>query len=149
MKLLVIIRNDAPFIHFQDPPEHRSVIIELTPEQKASVTPKFLCKISGIETYEELSTCFPKTVGYTNIVNGNKKLTIPQVKVTVLFRDERPLIYGYDCYPNYRFVEFMLTPEQNEKLKCALTTTCGDREYYEKVTQCSLDLEREENKGGK
>lgn len=146
MKLLVIIRDEAPVVNFQDPPEHRSVILEILPEQETRIHPLYLSRTRGVNIYEELSTCFPETVGHTDIVDGNKKWRIPQVKVTIVYRDESPL--AYDCYPNYRFVEFMLTPEQNEKLKCALTATCGDREYYEKVTQCYLDLEREENKGG-
>lgn len=36
-RLTVIIRDEGPFIHLQEPPTHRSFTIDLTPAQSAAL----------------------------------------------------------------------------------------------------------------
>ena len=56
--LTVILRNDGPMIFCGDTPSHRSVQIELTPEQCEAIKPRIVGKNSGREIYEEISMVF-------------------------------------------------------------------------------------------
>jgi hypothetical protein len=56
--LTVIIRNDAPLIHLNDPPSHRSVRVELTPEQLDALQLNWAHTSSGIKHYESVSHAF-------------------------------------------------------------------------------------------
>ena len=58
MKLTVIINNIAPFIHLQEPVQHRSVRIELTEEQKKMLRMKWVARSGATDYYEEISHCF-------------------------------------------------------------------------------------------
>ena len=58
MKLTVIIRDESPFMYLQEPPRHRSVSIEFTPEQKEKLELKSIGWNGGQEWFEEISHCF-------------------------------------------------------------------------------------------
>ena len=58
MKLTVIIRDDSPFMYLQEPPRHRSVNIEFTPEQAEQLKLKSIGRSGGQEWFEEISQCF-------------------------------------------------------------------------------------------
>ena len=60
--LTVIIRNRAPFDCMQEPPEHRSVHIELTSEQMAQIALDYTHTIGKAVFYEEISHCFIEKV---------------------------------------------------------------------------------------
>ena len=56
--LTVIIRNISPLIFLQEPADHRSVRIDLTPEQCAKLKFQMTGINSGDEIYEAISSCF-------------------------------------------------------------------------------------------
>jgi hypothetical protein len=62
MILTVIFRDDAPMIHCGDSPSYRSVQIELTPEQRKQLEPRFSYATGLGEQekryYESISKCF-------------------------------------------------------------------------------------------
>ena len=58
MILTVILRNDGPMIFCGDSPSHRSVQIELTPEQCEAIKPRHVGTDCGGEVYEAISMSF-------------------------------------------------------------------------------------------
>jgi hypothetical protein len=58
MKLTVIIRDDSPFMHLQEPPRHRSVTLYFTPEQRKELKLRSIGRVGGEEFFEEISQCF-------------------------------------------------------------------------------------------
>jgi hypothetical protein len=58
MILTVILRNDGPMIFCGDSPAHRSVQIELTPEQCEAIKPRRVGTDCGREVYEAISMAF-------------------------------------------------------------------------------------------
>jgi hypothetical protein len=65
MILTVVLRNAGPMIFCGDPPSHRSVQIELTPEQCEAIKPRHVGTDCGREVYEAISMSFiePNTEG--------------------------------------------------------------------------------------
>jgi hypothetical protein len=58
MKLVVIIRDPAPFLVVQEPFTYRHVEIELTDEQHKALSLKCTGRDCGRDIYEQISTCF-------------------------------------------------------------------------------------------
>jgi hypothetical protein len=56
--LTVIIIDDSPFVHMQEPPIKRSVRIKLTDEQLMSLRLLRTGYSRGIACYESISCCF-------------------------------------------------------------------------------------------
>ena len=56
MKLYVTMLNLMP-IEFGGQPTRRMVEIELTPEQKRQIKPRFVGKIGGTEEFESVEAC--------------------------------------------------------------------------------------------
>lgn len=56
MKLYVTMLNLMP-LQFDCPPTRRMVEIELTPEQKRQIKPRFVGKSRGIEHFESVESC--------------------------------------------------------------------------------------------
>lgn len=56
--LTVIIRDEGPLIHLNEPVCLRSVRIELTQEQLEKLRVKHTYTINGQECYESISHCF-------------------------------------------------------------------------------------------
>lgn len=57
MKLTVVMRDESPMVHFNDPPCHRTVVLELTDEQNAKLKPRPIGRMSvgGGEMYESIA----------------------------------------------------------------------------------------------
>ena len=60
------------------------------------------------------------------------------MKLTVIFRDDAPLIHCGDC-PSYRSVQIVLTPEQCEAIKPRRTGSNGTQDTYEEISKCFLE----------
>ena len=58
MILTVIIRDISPFIFMQEPVSHRTVHIELTPEQEKLLAFQVTGKNNGEDVVEDISACF-------------------------------------------------------------------------------------------
>lgn len=58
VSLRVVIRDSSPFIFMQEPVKHRSVRIELTPEQRDQLALECIGKSCGADIYEEISQAF-------------------------------------------------------------------------------------------
>ena len=58
MILTVIIRNISPLIFMQEPVLHRTVHIELTPEQEKLLALRITGKNNGEDVVEDISSCF-------------------------------------------------------------------------------------------
>jgi DNA-directed RNA polymerase subunit RPC12/RpoP len=56
--LTVVLRNPWPMHAYNDPPTHRSVSIELTPEQCAQIKLKFVGTVCGQKVFESVSQVF-------------------------------------------------------------------------------------------
>lgn len=56
--LRVILRNIAPLVHLNEPVSHRSVLIELTPEQRAQLSLQWVGSSCGRDDFEEVSKAF-------------------------------------------------------------------------------------------
>lgn len=56
--LRVIIRDDSPFMHMQEPPYKRVVTLQLTDEQIELLRLKWISKFGSTDYYENISDCF-------------------------------------------------------------------------------------------
>ena len=59
-------------------------------------------------------------------------------KLTVVIRDDAPMVFCGDC-PSYRTVVVNLTEEQSEKLKLLRTGKSGNTEYHEHISTAILE----------
>jgi len=57
-KLTFVIRDEAPFVHMQEPVSHRTVSIELTPWQMELLALKFTHSIGVNRFHEDVSSVF-------------------------------------------------------------------------------------------
>ena len=55
MKLTIVIRNDGPMVYAGDSPSYRTVVIELTEEQKAKIILEETHSSGGTRFYESIS----------------------------------------------------------------------------------------------
>jgi len=67
---------------------------------------------------------------------------LPAGTLTVVFRDDGPLIHCGDC-PAYRSVRIKLTDEQRRQLAMRETHSSGNRTYYEEVSRVILEPDEE------
>jgi hypothetical protein len=58
VKLTVVIRDIAPFVHMQEAPTHRTVHIELTDQQKDLLRLSCVGQVGGRPMHEELDKAF-------------------------------------------------------------------------------------------
>jgi hypothetical protein len=58
VKLTVVIRDESPFLHLQEPVTHRSVVIWLTEGQLDQLALHCTGRIGGSDLFESLSQCF-------------------------------------------------------------------------------------------
>ena len=65
-KLTFVIRDEAPFVHMQEPVSHRTVSIELTPWQMELLALKFTHSIGVNRFHEDVSSVFLEP-GFTDI----------------------------------------------------------------------------------
>lgn len=56
--LRVILRNIAPLVHLNEPVSHRSVLIELTPEQRAQLSLQWVGSVGKRDDFEEVAMAF-------------------------------------------------------------------------------------------
>ena len=66
-------------------------------------------------------------------------LKIENFKLTVIFRDDSPMIHCGDS-PSYRTVQIELTSEQKKALARQYTHTISNTNYFESISQCILDI---------
>lgn len=62
----------------------------------------------------------------------------PSNKLTVVFRDDGPMIHCGDC-PTYRSVQITLTDEQMHALALRPTHSSGSTQYYEDISRCFIE----------
>lgn len=57
MKLTVAMRDESPMVHFNDPPTYRTVVIELTEEQVAKISPRPIgcTSVHGVQMHESIA----------------------------------------------------------------------------------------------
>ena len=56
--LTVVIRDDSPFVHMQEPVRHRTVRIELTDAQIEQLRMRQTGTVMGVPMYEDVAQCF-------------------------------------------------------------------------------------------
>jgi hypothetical protein len=62
----------------------------------------------------------------------------PSNKLTVVMRDDAPMIHCGDC-PSYRSVQITLTDEQVKAIGLRPTNTVGTTQYYEQISRCFIE----------
>ena len=67
-----------------------------------------------------------------------------QYKLTVIIRDDAPMVYCGDC-PSYRTVVLPLTAEQCEMVKLRITATAGEMTYREQISTTILEEDHNES----
>ena len=70
-------------------------------------------------------------------------MEIPGVKIpgnvlTVVIRNEAPLIHCNDC-PSYRSVQIELTEDQVDAIALRPTHQSGRDKYYEEISRCFIE----------
>lgn len=63
---------------------------------------------------------------------------LPGNKLTVVFRDDGPMIHCGDC-PAYRSVQIVLTEDQVKALARRQTHSSGPDLYYEDISRCFIE----------
>jgi len=58
VRLTVVIRDESPLIHMQEPVNHRTVHIELTQEQREQLALKCVGRAGGTDLYEQIASAF-------------------------------------------------------------------------------------------
>lgn len=58
LKLTVIIRDEGPLVHMNEPVALRSVDIDLTTEQLQQLEMRHTHTVAGVRHYESVSHCF-------------------------------------------------------------------------------------------
>jgi len=67
-----------------------------------------------------------------------RKYKIPGGQVTVIIRDDGPLIHCGDS-PSYRTVRIELTPEQRSALELRHTHCHDGKDFYEEISKIILE----------
>jgi hypothetical protein len=62
----------------------------------------------------------------------------PSGKLTVVFRDDGPMIHCGDC-PTYRSVQITLTDEQVRALAMRPTYNSGATQFHEEISRCFIE----------
>lgn len=70
----------------------------------------------------------------------------PSNKLTVVFRDDGPMIHCGDC-PTYRSVQITLTDEQVRSLAMLPTHSSGATQFHEEISRCFIEPEAATHEG--
>lgn len=70
-------------------------------------------------------------------------MILPSNKLTVVFRDDGPMIHCGDC-PSYRSVQITLTDEQVQALARRPTHSSGATQFHETVSRVFIEPDVEE-----
>lgn len=71
-------------------------------------------------------------------------MKLPSNKLTVVFRDDGPLIQCNDS-PAYRSVQITLTDEQVRALAMRPTYSSGPNQFHEEISRCFIEPEVKPN----
>ena len=69
------------------------------------------------------------------------KTKIPANRLTIIFRDDAPLIHCGDS-PSYRRVTIDLTEEQRNQIKVNATCTSMGKDIFESVSKCFFEYKK-------